>query len=169
MTTFIIVLVLAAGAWYFLRRMGQPDQVQQPTVETSAASVQSGPQNRPLVWPGKGEFACEVVGESNYQDAIGRAFDLVSKQSDDTPLLALLTPESGNKHDRNAVNVTIGGALVGYLSRDFAPVYRERLKAEGMGLVPVYCHAQITGGFQLDDGRKASFGVELDIDEFEES
>lgn len=169
MTTLIIVLLLAGGAWYLLRRVGQPDPVQQPAAETVSTLAPSAPQNRPLVWPNKGEFACEVVGESNYQDAIGRAFDLANKQSDDTPLLALLTPESGNRHDRNAVNVTIGGALVGYLSRDFAPVYRERLKAEGMGLVPVYCHAQITGGFQMEDGRRASFGVELDIDEFEES
>lgn len=169
MTTFIIVLVLAGAAWYLLRRMGQPDPVQQRGPETPAASTPGAVKNRPLVWPSKGEFACEVVGESNYQDAIGRALTVASKQSDDTPLLALLTPESANKHDRNAVSVTIGGALVGYLSRDFAPVYRERLKAEGMGLVPVYCHAQITGGFQMEDGRRASFGVELDIDEFEES
>jgi hypothetical protein len=169
MTTLIIVLVLAGGAWYFLRRMGQHDRVQQPAAENSGTSVDGAPQNGPLVWPSKGEFACEVVGESNYQAAIERVHNLEAKQSDDTPLLALLTPESGNKHDRNAVNVTIGGEVVGYLSRDFAPVYRERLKAEGMGLVPVYCHAQITGGFQMDDGQRASFGVELDIDEFEES
>lgn len=169
MTTWIIVLVLAGGAWYFLRRMGRPDPVQQTTAQTSATPIDDGPQNQPLVWPNKGEFACEVVGESNYQAAIERALNLAEQQSDDTPLLALLTPESGNKHDRNAVNVTIGGALVGYLSRDFAPVYRDRLKAEGIGLRPVYCHAQITGGFQMADGRQASFGVELDIEEFEES
>lgn len=170
MTLAVSLIVLGVlGFWVYrhltaftrdVERVGQPAATPVPAQNAQALS-----------WPNRDEFDCEVVGESHYQENIARALKLWQQRMGDVPLIALLTPDANNKHDRNAVSVTIGGTLVGYLERDFAPIYRERLIAEGMGLVPVHCQAIITGGHELNDGTTASYGVMLDIEapeEFEE-
>lgn len=135
------------------------------TAKNSAASPAAATTTH-LVWPRSGAYACEVVGESHYQEAL-RLASKVHKQHPGTPLLALLTPENNNSHDRNAVSVRIANQLVGYLPREIAPEYRRLLLAEGKGLVPVHAYGRITGGFELNDGSTAHLGLELDIKDLE--
>jgi hypothetical protein len=170
MTLALILIILGVVGFFAYRHLTSSTKPGLPAepLRSTSPPIQNA---QALTWPNRDEFECEVVGESHYQDNIARALKLWQKHMGDVPLIALLTPEANNKHDRNAVSVTIGGAMVGYLERDFAPIYRERLIAEGMGLVPVHCQAMITGGHELADGSKASYGVVLDIEapeEFEE-
>ena len=164
----ILIGLIAAVICYLTYRHLRRTRSQ--STPATAAESNSNPtkSSQHLVWPNRDEFDCEVVGESHYQANLVRIANLWNKQNDDGPLIALRTPEHNNKHDRNAVSVTIGGAMVGYLARDFAPIYRQRLKAEGMGLVPVNCYAIVTGGHELADGSQASYGVMLDIEAPEE-
>lgn len=111
-------------------------------------------------WPEHEFFDVEVVGESHYQEALQR---LVGRPS----LEACLTPQTANPHDRNAVAVTIDGQMVGYLSRDDAPLFRDRLAAHGLGLQPTLCSASIEGGHRLPDGSIASLGVRLALEAIE--
>ena len=65
----------------------------------------------------------EVVGESNYQDALwrvagGRTTERVRVETE-----AMLVREPDNPHDANAVSVRIDGSTVGYLCRDDARAY----------------------------------------------
>jgi hypothetical protein len=105
--------------------------------------------------PGRG-WVVEVVGESNYQDALARSYHRHGGNGHDLKVTATLTPEDSNPHDRNAVRVVIDGKTVGYLPRDIAPDYRA-----SMGTTPATCSAKIVGGFEMDDGSRAHFGVKL--------
>lgn len=166
----LVVVIIAAVVCYFAYRQLTRSRPQGAPAKASTSHAAATDSSQHLVWPSRDEFNCEVVGESYHQANLVRIARLWEKQNDE-PLIALLTPESSNKHDRNAVSVMIGGAMVGYLGREFAPIYRQRLRAEGMGLVPVHCYAILTGGHQLPDGSRASYGVMLDIeapDEFDE-
>ena len=71
---------------------------------------------------------------------------------------AALVPENDNAFDHNAVRVEIESCRVGYLPREMALVYRAAL-GEEVGR----CSAKIVGGFELDDGSSAYFGVKLNL------
>lgn len=101
--------------------------------------------------PGRG-WTVDVVGESQFQPALKR---LKGNHEHDRKVVAHLVPDPGNAHDPNAVCVEIGGHLVGYLPRERAAEYR--LNAPGR------CSAKIVGGFELDDGAMAHFGVKLNL------
>jgi hypothetical protein len=101
-----------------------------------------------------GHETLEVVGESNYQDALwrivgGRVPDPVRYKT-----VALLIPEPTNDHDPNAIEVLIDGHLVGYLSREDAGAYRpgliELMAASANHLVAL--EAVICGGGPRRDG-----------------
>lgn len=153
---FILVLVGVGGAVYVALRHAAMDKAVAPPAVPATN----------LVWPKSGAYACDVVGESHYQDALWRALK-VHERHPDTPLLAVLTPEHNNPHDRNAVSVRIASQLVGHLPREIAPEYRRLLLGEGKGLVPVHAYARITGGFRLNDGSTAYLGLQLDIKDLE--
>ncbi|MFH1342845.1 MAG: HIRAN domain-containing protein [Pseudomonadota bacterium] len=97
-----------------------------------------------------------VVGESNYQTALARQYRKHGGTEHDVKVTAQLQPEQGNPHDANAVRVAVGGGLVGYLPRQAAAEYRAALGAAA-GL----CSAKIVGGYLMEDGERASFGVKL--------
>ena len=115
-----------------------------------------------VVWDGDGTYGCEVVGESHYQESL-RMVATVHERDAHGPMLALLTPEADNPHDRNAVSVKIGNRHVGYLPKGVAPAYRQLLEREGKPLTPVYAHAKLIGGHTLANGSQAHYGVVLDI------
>jgi len=103
-------------------------------------------------------FTQEVVGESHYQKALEKA---VGRQKDRDGSYwrgtAEIRHDDKNKHDRWAIVVTIDGRAVGYLpSADSNRDLADDLAGEGR-LVP----ARIMGGFKLDDGGRAYYGVEL--------
>jgi len=106
----------------------------------------------------------EVVGESHYQDALwhlagGRCSERVR-----CDVRAVLAHEPANLHDSNAIEVTIDGHRVGYLSREDAIVYLpglQRLTQEHGG--PIALQGQIVGGGERLDGI-GMLGVFLDHD-----
>jgi hypothetical protein len=101
-----------------------------------------------------GDDPVEVVGESRYQDALwkivgGRHADPVRYETE-----AVLEPEPDNPYDPNAIKVLIGGAVVGYLSREDAAAFRPGL----LGLIEasptgrVALEASIVGGGPRTEG-----------------
>jgi HIRAN domain len=112
-----------------------------------------------------GDDALEVVGESNYQDALwtivgGRRREPVRYETE-----AVLEPEPHNPHDQNAIKVVVEGHLVGYLSREDAAAYRPGLLRliEESPTGRAALEAQIVGGGPRRDGI-GFLGVFLDHD-----
>jgi hypothetical protein len=112
-----------------------------------------------------GDETLEVVGESNYQEALwkivgGRRHERVRHD-----VAAVLLPEPDNQFDANAIKVLIDGNLVGYLSRQDAVAYGPGLRAlmgeSANGLVAL--EATIVGGGQRSDGY-GFLGVFIDHD-----
>lgn len=112
---------------------------------------------------GPGDFALEVVGVSRRQDVLADIVERHGRSGRTLTIDALLILEDTNPHDANAVRVEIGGALIGYLSRDNARRYRADLIAAGTPQATVQCKARIGGGFETSTGERASFGVRLDL------
>ncbi len=112
-----------------------------------------------------GHDTLEVVGESFYQDALWGIVGGLRTESIRFDVQAVLVPEPDNPHDHNAIEVRIGGALVGYLSRHDAATYLPGLlrlmEADTSHLVAL--HGQIVGGGQRSDGL-GFLGVFLDHD-----
>lgn len=109
----------------------------------------------------------EVVGESNYQTALAKLAGDHGPQSPDLKATAKLIPENDNPHDSSAVRVEIEGHTVGYLSRDDARGFRRRLGSKKLSGQITSCGAMIMGGFIDRNGKRASYGVVLDMKPFE--
>lgn len=77
---------------------------------------------------GSGAYWYEVVGESNYVDAIASLFSRPSGDQE-TFVDALLLPEPTNKYDSNAIRVVIKGRTVGYVPRDRTAELHPLIKA----------------------------------------
>lgn len=112
---------------------------------------------------GPGNFDVDVVGESNYQDALesicgGRDEDGARKE-----IKALLILEDDNRHDNLAVRVDINGQTIGYLARATARQYRTRLKEAGHPRLTGRCDAIIVGGWDRGKRDRGHFGVKLDL------
>ncbi len=71
----------------------------------------------------------DVVGESNYQDALRPIAEAHASLQTDQLLTATLIAESNNPHDANAVRVDIADRTVGYLPRANAQRYRAAARA----------------------------------------
>jgi len=112
---------------------------------------------------GPGEYDAPIVGESHYQRVleeicVGRSEEGVEKYVDATLVL-----EDSNPHDNMAVRIDIEGKTVGYLSRDDARSYRQRLKEDGHPSLTGVCSAVIRGGWDRGGGDVGHFGVFLDL------
>ena len=114
-----------------------------------------------------GEFAMEVRGESNYQDAIREcvgAADL-EQTADDAchcEFRVRMAREPDNPHDVNAVAVTsASGRTLGYLAREIAQDYAPELD-QLAPVAAVWCPARAYGRreYPTDPWR---FGVWLDL------
>lgn len=112
---------------------------------------------------GRGDFECQVVGESHYQRALEQIAGKRTDESAELACTAHLIPEPENKHDRNAIRVDIAGLTVGYLSRDDAEELGERLRAQGLHGKVVAANALIVGGWDRGGRDVGHFGVRLDI------
>jgi len=107
--------------------------------------------------PGRG-WTVEVVGEASYQGDLQRAYRRYGGDGHDLRVAAVLQPEQGNRFDANAVMVVIDGRTVGYLPRDRAAEYRDAIGRQTAG-----CSAKIIGGFKLNNGSQAHYGVRLNV------
>jgi hypothetical protein len=106
----------------------------------------------PTVYPG-GE-TLEVVGESNYQEALWEIVGGFRSDPVRHPVHAVLLPEPDNCYDPNAIKVVVDRRLVGYLSREDAAAYlpglRHLMASAGNGHVALA--GQIVGGGQRGQG-----------------
>jgi len=107
------------------------------------------------------DFNQEVVGESHYQKALTK---IVGKQKDAEGAYwrgsAVIRHDQGNKHDKWAIEVTINGNRVGYLPSDPA----NKTLIDTMSGQARRLPARINGGYRLDHGGTAYFGVRLVLD-----
>lgn len=112
---------------------------------------------------GDGDFECEVVGESHYQDALAHITGGKTKDGHEFECIALLTPEPDNANDKNAVFVSIDGLKIGYLNRQHAKAMTAILRKHKLG--GAQAAAMIVGGWTGRGGRKSDghYGVKLDI------
>jgi hypothetical protein len=113
--------------------------------------------------PGTGEYMFEIVGESNYQTAIASICGGVTEDGANKFTEATLYLEDDNKYDNQAVRVEIEGKTVGYLSRENARLYREKLSSIGLPNLTGICGAVIRGGWDRGPEDKGNFGVKLDM------
>jgi hypothetical protein len=108
-----------------------------------------------------GDIRVDVVGESNYQEAIRKACGWKKGTETHFECLAELVPEPQNRYDPNAIMVRIDGACVGYLSRGdalrYGPAIKAGLERQGSGC----CRAVIAG---RADGETDNLGVFLHLD-----
>lgn len=118
-------------------------------------------------WPSLENFDFEVVGESNYQPALRSAAGDHGDKSPSGQYIAKLIPENDNKFDKLAVRIDINNMTVGYMSKEDARSFRRRLSAKKLGSKITTCDAAIIGGYLMQDGKKASYGVCLDLKSFE--
>lgn len=138
--------------------------------ETAAPSGRSRKPPAALIdneWPAKGEFACNVVGESNYQKALIAVLGARPTEWQQVMVTAELVCEHDNRHDPKAVAVMVTGQRVGYLSRDSARSFHGRLERRGITGQTTRCGAMIRGGGIGRDGTQRMYGVWLDIQPFE--
>ena len=112
---------------------------------------------------GDGDFECEVVGESHYQDALTQITGGKTREGHEFECTALLTPEPENPNDKHAVFVTIDGRKVGYLNRQHAKAMTVILRNHKLG--GAEAAAVIVGGWTGRAGHKSDghYGVRLDI------
>ena len=113
--------------------------------------------------PGPGTYSLPIVGESKYQENLESICGERSEDGEDRIIEAVLVLEDSNPYDRNAVRVDIRGIPVGYLSREHAKQYRQRLRQTGHALTRAACSANIRGGWDRGRRGRGHYGVWLDL------
>ena len=103
-----------------------------------------------------GDLDQDIVGEASYQDNLDQLVGKSRPEGRRVVEPASLLLEDDNPHDDKAVKVEIHGKTVGHLSRAYARKYRK-------GSYPSECFALIIGGFRIEFGEWANYGVRLDV------
>ncbi|KKC34663.1 hypothetical protein WH91_01645 [Devosia psychrophila] len=111
---------------------------------------------------GDGSFGFDIVGESNYQEALDRIAGGKTKKGHEVEFLATLIREPNNSHDRNAIAVLIEGRKVGYVARREAKAMAEMIDRRGYSQFTA--DAMIVGGW-TDSKGEGHYGVKLDLNE----
>jgi uncharacterized protein YidB (DUF937 family) len=108
-----------------------------------------------------GEVHVDVVGESDYQEALARLAGERSKTGSIEPVIALLSREPDHPHDKEAIRVDVGDATVGYIekwdARKIQPLLR---KLEQAGR-PAWVRAWVVGGWE-DDLSGNNYRIRID-------
>ncbi len=143
-------------------RTPEPEQPSQPSEKPQRSAPQEILKGLPKLdghLKGSGDFDLPVVGESKYQHAL-REIAEQQGRGDDDGLVAYIVTEPDNPYDPNACAVYIGDKKVGYLPREDAVDYVERMEDNGIKGVSCFeTRAKLIGG--TDD--KKFFGVILDL------
>ncbi|MCX7421136.1 MAG: hypothetical protein NT013_16560 [Planctomycetia bacterium] len=120
-----------------------------------------------VVVEGNQTYHVQVVGTSHHQRELTRLAGGKKPDSASVFINAVLAYEDSNKHDRNAIVVTINGIEVGHLERTNARLHRMHMEAAQLSGSTCQCAALIIGGWKrrrwfrvVDEGH---FGVRLDI------
>ena len=141
----LIVLIVIVWIIWRLRRSGGPSVLNaQPVMLNGGREV-------------------EVVGESYYQPALGRAAGGRSREGVELDVIAMLVPEPRNKHDKGAIAIQVNGATVGHLARATAKSYGPVVRRLADGGRVGQCHATIVGGWDRGRSDHGDFGIWLDL------
>jgi hypothetical protein len=111
---------------------------------------------------GDGEFNYNIVGESQYKEALARIVKSATDDQRDAGEIyctAVVIPEPDNKFDPNAIKVTINGATVGYIPRTDTADVRKAFKAANVD--GFSCPAVV--GWNADNLASGIIGVRLDL------
>ena len=104
----------------------------------------------------------EIVGESNYQEALWRVVGGQSTERVRFDVSAVVATEPDNPYDPNAISVWIDGNKVGYFCREDAQAYRPGLvRRYEENRAHVALNGVVTGGGLREDGRLGFLGVWL--------
>lgn len=106
-------------------------------------------------------FEICIVGESHYQEELEEICGGYTEKGHNHQVEAKLIYEDDNEYDDNAISIEIDGNTVGYLSREDAKLYREKMKELGYIGNTVGCQAIIRGGWDDGNGDRGHFGVKL--------
>ncbi len=104
------------------------------------------------------KFRQEIVGESNYQNNLKWAERTYGKY-----VIANIYLENENKFDKNAVKIRINNQTIGYLPREDAIAFREKLGIYNFSGAVFQSTIEITGGGKTSNGEDLMFGAMLDI------
>lgn len=109
------------------------------------------------------EYLFDIVGESNYQDALLLIAGNKEQQSKTVECFAQLIREPYNQYDKNAVVVKIQNKVVGYLSREDARAHIRVVKSMGYDELSI-CNvrAVVVGGWKKGKS-EGNYGVRLDM------
>lgn len=154
---FWIIFFIAIVFWY-ITRLSKESRAS-PTRRPIPANV--------YTWPELGEFDFDIVGESHYRSNLRKIAGEHGPDGPDVIFTAYIVPEDNNEFDDKAVRVDAEGMTIGYFDRDAARSFRRRLGAQKLTGQTTSCKATLKGGHLLDNGRKAHYGVLLDIENFD--
>lgn len=153
------------GSW----STGQFDFLDSETTDSARSNRGKRKLPAPLrdnIWPAKYGFACEVVGESHYQEPLTAAVGAPPTRWNEVQVMASLVCEFDSPHDTMAVAVFVNGRKVGHLRADAARAFHERLKRRGIPGQTTHCGALISGGGTASDGTQRLYGIQLNIQSF---
>lgn len=145
----VVAALLVAGLLWFVWRHRRPN----------AAAADGG--RAVMHMEGDGDFAFDVVGEANYQDAIDVIVGGKTEDGHEHECLALLVREPENRHDRNAIAVFIDSRKVGYVPRREAAAMSKLLDRKGHQSFTA--DALIVGGWSQGRRGEGHYGVKLDL------
>lgn len=152
---FIVLLAFVAKKAFDRRNSSalpsKPAAAKLPT--HSCYRERSAVMHAPADIEAEGNFDFEIVGESNYQQAIERVLPPQPAVEGKVRIytLATIATEDDNEYDDKAVVVAIDRRTVGYLCRDDARRYRRWRKKHGAP-DPATCRCVIVGGGMKDYG-----------------
>jgi hypothetical protein len=112
---------------------------------------------------GDGRYGIEVVGESNYQEALEKITGGRKPRGVNQTVTAELRLEDENPYDANAIAVLIDSSKVGYLSRSDARRFREQAGDQLESARRILCRGRVRGGWNRGPRDRGHFGVTLDI------
>lgn len=119
----------------------------------------------PLIY--EGAEPLEVTGEARHQDTLRTIADGQPAGRGDATIeiVAELRPEPLNPLDAHAVAVLIDGEQIGYLTREAAAACAEGItRLMQLTARPVALRGALVGGYTMDDGSPAHYGVWLRYD-----
>lgn len=131
-----------------------------PAPPPTAERLQPRAKSRKVIRTTK-SFGMEVVGESNYQDALVAICGKHTRNGYDGEHQATLVLEPSNAYDPNAVMVMIDGRRVGYLAREQAKRVGGYMRAARLDRA--ICDARIQGGWRTNQHDEGHYGVRLAI------
>lgn len=107
------------------------------------------------------QYNFDIVGEASYQSALAAIAGAKGEVGKRFECMAVVIPETTNKHDKNAIQVIINRKLVGYFDRESAKKFHQYMQKNNISRAGFIVDAIIVGGW-IDDGGEGSYGVKLD-------